>query len=167
MNNKRFYRTFILFKNIHILQIQFNTHTNRADKFEMSIIIKVHTVSIKIFRLLPRALMSPVFDTTLFHFVQFFIYLLFLSIICCLLHISWCWSYYVGSNHNSGNSHAPNVFCKLDYLWCSVWCRNIADRCHSLQSVEIPCFTLVQSSLQHEDQSVSMNGLVFRLCHTV
>ena len=73
MNNKRFYRTFILFKNIHISQIQFNTHTNRADKFEMSIIIKVHTVSIKIVRLLPRALMSPVFDTTLFHFVQFFI----------------------------------------------------------------------------------------------
>lgn len=165
MNNKRFYRTFILFKNIHILQIQFNTHTNRAEKFEMSIIIKVHTVSIKIFRLLPRALMSPVFDTTLFHFVQFFIYLLFLSIICCLLHISWCWSYYVGSNHNSGNSHAPNVFCKLDDLWCSVWCRNIAGRCHSLQSVEIPCLTLVQSSLQHEDQSVSMNGLVFRLRH--
>lgn len=125
------------------------------------------TPSIKIFRLLPRALMSPVFDTTLFHFVQFFIYLLFLSIICCLLHISWCWSYYVGSNHNSGNSHAPNVFCKLDDLWCSVWCRNIAGRCHSLQSVEIPCLTLVQSSLQHEDQSVSMNGLVFRLRHTV
>lgn len=116
VNNKRFYRTFILFKNIHILQIQFNTHTNRAEQFEMSIIIKVHTVSIKIFRLLPRALMSPVFDITLFHFVQFFIYLLFLSIICCLLHISWCWSYYVGSNHNSGNSHAPNVFCKLDDL---------------------------------------------------
>jgi hypothetical protein len=23
---------------------------------------------------------------------------------------------YVGSNHNSGNSHAPNVFCKLDDL---------------------------------------------------
>ena len=73
VNNKRFYRTFIPFKNIHVLQIQFNTHTNRADKFEMSIIIKVHTVSIKIFRLLPRALMSPVFDTTLFHFVQLFI----------------------------------------------------------------------------------------------
>jgi hypothetical protein len=32
------------------------------------------------------------------------------------------------------------VFCKLDYLWCSVWCRNIADRCHSLQSVEIPFY---------------------------
>jgi hypothetical protein len=28
VNNKRFYRTFILFKNIHILQIQFNTHSN-------------------------------------------------------------------------------------------------------------------------------------------
>jgi hypothetical protein len=40
-------------------------------------------------------------------------------------------------------------------------------RCHSLQSVEIPCLTLVQSSLQHEDQSVSMNGLVFRLRHAV
>jgi hypothetical protein len=42
------------------------------------------------------------------------------------------------------------VFCKLDDLWCSVWCRNIAGRCHSLQSVEIPCLTLVQSSLQQE-----------------
>jgi hypothetical protein len=49
----------------------------------------------------------------------------------------------------------------------SSWRRNIADRCHSLQSVEIPCLTLVQISLQHEDQSVSMNGLVFRLRHTV
>jgi hypothetical protein len=53
------------------------------------------------------------------------------------------------------------VFCKLDDLWCSVWCRNISGRCHSLQSVE------VQNSLQHEDQSVSMNGLVFRLRHAV
>jgi hypothetical protein len=42
---------------------------------------------------------------------------------------------------------------------------NIAGRCHSLQSLEIPCLTLVQSSLQHEDQSVSMNGLVFRIRH--
>jgi hypothetical protein len=62
-----------MFKSIHILQIQFNTLTNRAEQIEMSIIIKVHTVSIKIFRLLPRALMSPVFDINLFHFVQFFI----------------------------------------------------------------------------------------------
>jgi hypothetical protein len=42
---------------------------------------------------------------------------------------------------------------------------NIAGRCHSLQSVEIPCLTLVQSSLQHEDQSVSMNGLETLLVH--
>jgi hypothetical protein len=118
------------------------------------------TPSIKISRLLPRALMSPVFDTTLFHFVQFFIYLLFLSIICCLSYflvlVVLCWI-----QSQQWNSHAPNVFCKLDDLWCSVWCRNIAGRCHSLQSVEKPC--LVQSSLQHEDQSVSMNGFVFRL----
>ena len=36
-----------------------------------------------------------------------------------------------------------------------------------LSNLEIPCLTLVQSSLQHEDQSVSMNGLVFRLRHAV
>jgi hypothetical protein len=57
-------------------QVHSLKHFDRADKFEMSIIIKVHTVSIKIFSLLPQALMSPVFDITLFHFVQFFIYLL-------------------------------------------------------------------------------------------
>jgi hypothetical protein len=43
--------------------------------------------------------------------------------------------------------------------------RRLESWMHSLQSLEIPCLTLVQSSLQHEDQSVSMNGLVFRIRH--
>ena len=83
MNNKRFYRTFILFKNIHILQIQFNTHTNRAEKFEMSIIIKVHTVSIKIFRLLPRALISLSFTL----FSSLFIFFFFLSYVVSFIFL--------------------------------------------------------------------------------
>ena len=87
-------------------------------------------------------------------FSSLFIFFFFLSYVVSFIFLG-------GSNHNSGNSHAPNVFCKLDDLWCSVWCRNISGRCHSLQSVE------VQNSLQHEDQSVSMNGLVFCLHHAV